>query len=245
VCFGGFLKELNSEKIKFILYLGFNQKLPFMKNKIEKQLEEIKELKWKPFIGERYFDNDKKILLVGESHYTDINETNENFDKIDFTRWIVDEMGIEEYSYQAKFFKNVNRLFVRSTTKDFWNSVSFYNFIQRPMVGIQERPRTADFNLGYNVFVDIIKLLEPNYVIFLGSKCADYLNNFSIKNGYDFSSVTWHDNINGTYLKKSNVTINGKKIQMIFIKHPSVAFNVDKWRSVINTEIPDINSIIK
>lgn len=39
---------------------------------LDYQLKEIDGLQWYPFIGNEYFSISKKILVIGESHYADV-----------------------------------------------------------------------------------------------------------------------------------------------------------------------------
>ena len=41
-----------------------------MKKSFDLELKKISGLTWLPWIGEQYENNEQRILLVGESHYT-------------------------------------------------------------------------------------------------------------------------------------------------------------------------------
>lgn len=216
-----------------------------MTNVLDSNLDELSKLKWRPYVGDNYLKSDIKILFVGESHYDSLEGKNSNIEKKDFTRWIVDEMGIQELDYSSrKLFKNLNLLFSKSKPINFWNKISFYNLIQRPMLTIEEKPKTKDFREGWECFKGVVDILKPDYCIFLGTTSANYFNKFCLDNKLNHEKVTWHEKINGTYLKKAKITIDEADTELIFIKHPSIAFSVDKWLNILNKNYPQIISEI-
>lgn len=208
-----------------------------MRIEFDDSFDKIKNLRWRPFIGEKYFESNKKILFIGESHYMNPEEINPNFDNPNFTRMIVSEMGIEEYDYRSKFFKNINKMFVSGETINLWNKISFYNFIQRPMNSIKEKPNNNDFRSGWEIFFEIVNILKPETCIFFGNKCADFFNNHCSRNNVPFNKIIWYENLNGAYLKFGQVELN-KKMNLIFIKHPSMAFNTNKWLNLLVKKYP-------
>lgn len=211
-----------------------------MLNVLDSKFDEFNELAWRPFVGENYISSNFKILLIGESHYKSADEINPNFEKKDFSRWVVDEMGIKQYDYQSKFFKNLNKMFAENNPKQFWDKIAFYNFIQRPMTTINEKPNSIDFKEGWKVFEIVLKILKPDYCIFLGNRSADFFCGFCVKNNISASNVTRYEKINEAYFKRSQININDLNTELIFIKHPSMAFNTENWLNILKVRYPKL-----
>ena len=99
---------------------------------------EIAELKWLPFIGKDYFTSDKKVLIIGESHYQHDNQTSiDENNKPTFTRIIHSNIALEKDYEYTRIFYYLNRALFRNDskidTKILWEKLVFYNFIQSSM----------------------------------------------------------------------------------------------------------------
>jgi hypothetical protein len=215
----------------------------------DNQLLKIKNLKWLPFVGKDYGSKESKILFVGESHYHDPQSSNKNVEKKEFTRMIVDEMAICNFQYGSPFFNRISELFNLVSRADLWDQTSFYNFIQRPMnkgekaiQGVIERPSKVDFVGGWEIFFEVIKNTQPDYCIFFGNTSANFFNKSCLINNIAHKTVVWEEMINGSYLKRAEVIIQDYKTELVFIKHPSSFFSMDKWRTLINAKFPDLGA---
>lgn len=196
--------------------------------------DEIEKLKWLPFVGDNYFESNLKILIIGESHYYDPNGLNITAEDRLFTRWIVNELGLGNRNYkdESKFFKAVNRMLAKGNLEEFWNKISFYNFVQRPMnvnKEQNERPNKKDFLDGWETLMGISKVLKPDYCLFFGNTSANYFNEFAEENKITHEKIFWYEKINGAYLKYGSFTINGIQTKFYFTKHPSRMFSAKKW----------------
>ena len=99
-------------------------------------------------------------------------------DDINFTRYIIYESRILK-DYSPKTLDNINRALVGSNNFDgklLWNNIAFYNFIQRPMKTVDERPAWEDFLNGWRTFADVVKILKPTACIFIGNSAANFFN---------------------------------------------------------------------
>ena len=101
---------------------------------------------FKPWIGSLYNSNGlngKKILVLGESHYCgDCDNCKSFIEKYcSFTTWVIS--NYLDYKYgKVKFARSMNT-FTRFTNifhgkycnkeiiKSFWNSILFYNYVQK------------------------------------------------------------------------------------------------------------------
>jgi hypothetical protein len=205
-------------------------------------LQKIIGLKWLPWVGSDYGkDENPKLLIIGETHYHDNTEWSiKQHDRIDFTRLIVDELGIQKIIYNgSKMFPNLHRVIFNNTSFDsdkFWNLISFYNFIQRPMATIKSRPSVTDFSNGWPVFFNVIDILKPKVCLFIGTTSAHTLSEALKTSNFEMTFSKWEDKI--SRVEPINITIKhkmGYEVKLIFIRHTSRGFSWSKWNQFLNT----------
>ncbi len=139
----------------------------------------VEGLRWLPWIGNNFLTtpNEQKLLLVGESHYYKPEEKGslEKHQDNLYTRIVVEKVAIEKEYKQyekrtAKIFPNIHFTFLGSDNIDsglFWNKVAYYNFIQRPMKTNHVRPTKKDNMDAWQIFGEVINILNPATCIFL------------------------------------------------------------------------------
>lgn len=161
--------------------------------KYDDDFKEIKDLKWLPWIGAKYFDSEPCLLIVGESHYL-LPKTDKHYEKnkqeakqLDFTRNVVQTKCIDDKKKPQPFYDNLNRcLFGKKKMENItlqmreekWQQLAFYNFVQRPMKNNKKRPKSEDWETGWKVFAELIKILKPTKCIFIGVAAADNNNKY-------------------------------------------------------------------
>lgn len=201
------------------------------------KLIELKTLTWLPWIGENYAGSpsDKKILLIGESHYYGDEDDKKWSEKGGFTREIIQD--VIKGNHTHPFFRNSMRLLALSNDKKakFWSNIAFYNFIQKP-VEKNTRPVSTDFNDGWSPFFDLIKVINPSVCIFLGASAAQQ---FSRANQILKRNVTLSKDkkINGAWARSGTFSSDKGNIELVFIKHPSSRFSNDLWRKYLEKRI--------
>lgn len=119
--------------------------------KHDDNLRQISSLKWLPWIGEDYENQEIKLLVVGESHYASgVHE--EKYNNKQYTRIIHKETAVLRNYYKIKVYANFHRAMFGNDNFDavkFWNTASYYNFIQRPMLSNTARPANDDYKNGF------------------------------------------------------------------------------------------------
>jgi len=217
-----------------------------MNKQLDQKFDELEGLTWYPWIGDEYFsaNENNRILIVGESHFLDdTKESIEKHNRKDFTRIVVKEIGIERNYYKTKIFPNFHKAIFGNdnfNSSAFWNSVSFYNFIQRPLSSKNTRPMTTDFREGWQNFFDVINIIKPRTCIFIGNSSADHLGK-EIKNStYRTDGIKWVEKIGRTYGKVGKIKgENGIETQLIFIRHTNAYFKCEEWNNFLNNQIPN------
>jgi hypothetical protein len=212
----------------------------------DQKLKEITTLKWLPWIGN---SSKCKILLVGESHYTTTEEDLKNQENDDYTRKVVNDMGVNGNKYKSPFFPNILRLFLSRTDltheqrQSFWDNMAFYNFIQTPMETKKGRPQKSDYELGWENFYEMIKVLKPEVCIFLGLSAANHFNlGEKHAQNYVLSYHKWGDiQVGKTKSIHLQLSKSEHTIEIYAIKHPSSRFfSATKWRSFLEFKIPSL-----
>lgn len=205
---------------------------------------------WFPHIGLEYHNvpSAHRLLLIGESHYQNANEEEKYKDPF-ITQEIVRNIGNRrvhksaEIKRPTQFFVNIHRTFLpgqKFEGNNFWNYVSFYNFIQVPMSSKHHRPTKEQWVEGWQNFEEMIRLLQPNACVFLGFEAANALNTSLLNLKLSYRPLAYGESIGRSKTRYTEVTNSfGKAIPMIFIKHPSMFFSPNRWRNVLKSQIPD------
>jgi hypothetical protein len=216
-----------------------------MKEEVDSKLLMINGLKWLPWIGEHYFEIDqlKRLLIIGESHYHDNTEQSiKNHNLITFTREVIEEMPMDKCYYGTKVFQNLHRALFGNDDFDseiFWNLVSYYNFVQRPMVTNQGRPDYLDYINGWKTFFEIVKIIKPKTCLFIGTTAANFLTQVIQDSGFQSDGVKWEDNIGNAYAKTAVlVDSQNAAIKLVFIRHTSQMFSWSEWNEYLKKTIP-------
>lgn len=206
--------------------------------------EKLNELTWFPWIGSNYTKgiNGKRLLLVGESHYTE--DENGTFDQECYDDYINDKNSTQkiiesiiDQKEERIIFKNTYKSLLGTDDIDkeiFWSNVSYYNFIQRPMETKKERPAPADYRHGWNVFHELLKIIKPTHCLFLGSSGSRFLYpTLSEKENINITIDQWDKKIGRYYGKIAQINYEDATTDLTFIKHPSAYFVWQEWNEYL------------
>jgi len=218
-----------------------------MTNKFDSDFDKIKTLNWYPWIGKNYVS--KGILILGESHYEDGDEW-QNGNKN--TSRIITEKRIDNERGKWTLHNNVEKSLLNKNTisieerNDFWNSVTYWNLIQRLLDSRHrnDRPIDEDFDNGWKTFFQVIEILQPKHIIVLGKASCGRLG-YYLQN----SQSEWSKNDEDFQRKEKKVITlkkGEKEIKLIFINHPSgsFGFNYEKWAELIKEELTPKTTVI-
>ena len=128
----------------------------------------------------------------------------------------------------------VNEETTLERSKEIWNSVAFFNFLQVAMDYSREGGTPEDYEEGRTAFLEVLDELQPDLVIVWGTSRL-YENLPGRENGWIDGEENIVDNWsvpNGYYLLKS-----GKKTRVIAVYHPSTGYSWDWWYKVISKEL--------
>lgn len=135
-----------------------------------------------PWIGSRYFSSPfrgERLLILGESEY----EWEKGCLIPDVATQLISKIadGTWNYRFYSKIFHVVTgktRAEVGvETRRDFWHSVSFYNFVQDAVgPGPRCRPSMEMWNNAASYFRRVFAELSPEIVLALGKELWFHLN---------------------------------------------------------------------
>lgn len=191
-----------------------------------------------PWVGERYDNpnhpdklfNDARILILGESHYEWCKECERSQAKRDdlTVLSVVDRMAGVDPSFQH--WQKVENAFVGGGAdlekrKNFWHSVSYYNFLQR-LIPFRQKPTPEDYLNATQPFINILNLLEPTHVVVLGKRLWDLLGQQIQANALNLLEVEGKKVTRKQY----------NNIRMCGIAHPAAGLGAT-WQAAINQVI--------
>ncbi|WP_051305013.1 hypothetical protein [Chitinilyticum litopenaei] len=124
------------------------------------------QVRFHPWIGEAYGTKEVRWLILGESHYGNLDAA------CDFTQEVTE--NYVNGSVQHRFWTVVARtlggrgLSIQAC-QQFWQEVAFYNYIQR-IVGssARMRPDAESWQDSAEAFHEVIKQLAPTHMLVLG-----------------------------------------------------------------------------
>lgn len=213
---------------------------------VDTKYSKIEQLKWLPWVGNCFesLDNDNRLLIIGESHYHDgTPDSIEKHESPNFTREVIEELAVERCYYGTKIFPNLHKALFRNDEFDsptFWNLVSFYNFIQRPMDTNKGRPSYDDFYNSWFPFLELTKILRPKVCLFIGTSAANSFEYALQNTNFSTDGIKWEDYISNAYAKSASLKdSDGNEIQLIFIRHTSQMFSWSKWNEYLQKKIPN------
>lgn len=189
---------------------------------------ELQNTFFKPWVGTNYSTgfNGKKILVLGESHYC--GEGCENCGIVNgnvcesFTSDVINEFLNYKLGNAAhKRWMNTFTKFVNVIHGDnveslkhlaFWNSVIFFNYVQRALDGPRISPTVIDFEKSKVAFYEVIGNFNPDLIIVWGKRLWDRMPD----------DGAWGDQIHPNFNNKYYYyTVANKTIPAFYIYHPS------------------------
>lgn len=208
-------------------------------------LETRKNLTWLPWIGKNFNNTLTKTLVLGESLYNWAPEDKNLEKKIQnkmFMR-VLHQNHALDVMRPSKYVRNVERaIFLSRSPKKldkeiFWLSVAYHNLVLRPMLNRQKRPTYCDYKSGW---IEVFNLFEVLKI----SQCIVYgLEQSKINSLLDIAAT---QNIKLEHKKQLKIgkiapkvitiTINNRRVTLLFIRHPSAFFSWRNWGNFLQNE---------
>lgn len=219
----------------------------------DSQFDKVANLVRYPWIGSGYASAPKRVLIMGDSHYT-IDEKTKEFCQEEYDRCISDKeytrgiIGCEIGTPGSwSFHKYLEKTFLDEANMNveaFWNKVASYNFIQEPMKSINEKPSHADCETAWKCFADVIQIIKPNVCIFFGLRNKKGINILDEKN-VKYSIKYFDTKVNNSWPMVGDLKFeDGYKLPFYMIHHTSRFYSPQLWHDFLNKEIPEVVSFL-
>lgn len=206
-----------------------------------------------PWVGSGYASAPKRVLIMGDSHYT-IDGNTKKFCQEEYDRCITDKeytrgiIGCEIKNPGSwSFHKYLEKTFLDEANMNveaFWNKVASYNFIQEPMKSINEKPSHADCETAWKCFADVIQIIKPNVCIFFGLRKKEGINILDEKN-VKYSIKYFDTKVNNSWPMVGDLKFeDGYKLPFYMIHHTSRFYCPQLWHDFLNKEIPEVVSFL-
>ena len=188
-----------------------------------------------PWIGSKYLSspfNGTRLLILGESEY--------EWKPGCLTSNVATELisQVAEGMWTNKFYSNIFRVLtgIRRTQaaagvyRDFWHSVSFYNFVQEAVgPAPRYRPSEAMWQNGLPYFETVLAELSPRVILVLGKQLWWNLVQLAVVN----------DAANGNQL----ISVGSSVALATYICHPSSSrYSYAVWRPSVEKLLFDGNA---
>jgi hypothetical protein len=184
----------------------------------------IPEVKMCPWVGKNYNDagyKGRRLLILGESEY----EWEPGALKPEIATWLITanaKGGLKNPFYTKIYnsFSEEPKWQSLDHFADFWNSVTFYNYIQEKVGETpRQRPTLDMWPRWRSTFVLVLEKLSPDRVLVLGRGLWNNLSALGLINAV---------NKDAFFLVGEN-----KSIKVASIPHPaSFGFKPSEWRTV-------------
>lgn len=212
-------------------------------------------LKWLPWVGNSYEPGG--LLVVGESNYANdkagatsdiaVAAVNGNWR---FTNRVVEVFCLSRSESNGTFdgvtylLKKSSDAEVSSVSSEVWNSFAYMDLIQEAMKGIgwkgtenrtkSERPGAHLWKPGWVALAEVIKILKPGSLMFVGSELAYKCNKKWLPQGIEGHITNVCKPDGKFWLRTGWVRLNdGKEIKVVSIPNPHSAHGYlrECWRN--------------
>jgi hypothetical protein len=228
----------------------FEQYIDLIDTTLDSKFSAVPNLRWTPWVGKRFQKKiSPKLLIVGESHYAKARD-NETIEEVqekeernkELTREVIWECPISK-DWKNPTLDKVGRIFVGDGNykrRDFWQDVAFYNFVQRMVHYVEppERPSENDFTSGWVVFYDVLRIVKPDYCVFLGSQARHTFWSSMKRLGIEFADQKRSEQIGRCWSYRAEIILAGRSVPIVFIQHPGKYFSSPAWHDYLLRRYP-------
>jgi len=187
-------------------------------------------IKFKPWVGNRYERSKfgRRVMVLGESHYCgDPREADSEITRR-VMGWLLDPT-VEFDGWMNTFTKFAEamegRKMTREESRETWQHVMFYNFVQSPMSETRKSPTDEQFDQSAEAFFEVLEQYKPDVVLAWGSRLYEHLPNAGHKGTDCLGHETWEYQLKG-----------GKVCRVLATYHPSAPmFSPQEWHEAIAT----------
>lgn len=197
-----------------------------------------------PFVGKEYFNgiHGKKVLILGESIYGDKDEDKDADAIKRHLGWYLNEKEFTHENWMNTYTKSIRALsgdfgLSRSNSKQWWNKVIFYNYVQEPLNDARMRPTDKMFHDAEKPLLEVLERYAPDVILVWGVRLGSHLPSCFIKG----KNVILPDE-DKTQCGTKTGTLHGYDIHALIMYHPSYSFfSPQKWHEMISQFLNDLD----
>jgi hypothetical protein len=195
-----------------------------------------------PWVGPNYLSGGifgKRIMALGESHHCrdeicktcgkNFNSKCNNFTSV-VVDWYLDQKNEHEgwMPTYRKFERSlVNHNTTPSESKEIWNSILFYNYLQVAVPKARQAGTPEQYRASENAFFSVIDQYEPELIVVWGVRLWEQLPNKRWEDGPRILADGYEVK-NGYYQ-----LANGGRSRVVCVYHPSAGYSWNYWYRVI------------
>lgn len=195
-------------------------------------------LHFNPWIGNNYQTKNKKLMVLGESHYDVKEGIEKNPERSDFTVTMVKEVISKVFI--ANTNKNLHLLLTGSQKQEkiekLYQDIIFMNLVQEIMEKKKPKfqiPNEDQFLNGWSLCFKEIQKLEIDNVIVLGTHTFRTLIKQAKTENIEVLEYKKEPKVGRIIPRVVKINLCGKKVSFYFIKHPGSFFSWEKWREYL------------
>ena len=167
----------------------------------------------------------RRVLLLGESHYTAESEYDTEELTVSVVRQVINGTQVIPFFDRAQSLLTEGMGTGKVTTRaDFWHAVAFYNYVPCLVAAVARvRPTSKMWKGGAEPFAHLLAAVRPARVLVLGKSVWDH-----IRLPAKWTSVS----LGGDEAMRERTGPSGQRVVATWVYHPSsVGFTVGKWSS--------------
>jgi hypothetical protein len=208
-------------------------------------------LTWLPWVGAQVpeMPDCQRLLIVGESHYSTAVDpiSSRSGGGNRFTRRMVRKFAVRRTPTNPTF-ENIGKVLLGGWPEDhaaLWSTLSFYNFVQRPMESRAERPKQEDWVKGWTLFERVVRILKPSHCIFIGVTASNSFNWAMENSGALFQPVQRLVKVRRTWARSAQMSVGKQTIDLSFMRHCGAHFSWLDWHAFLKTRCGELIELLK
>ena len=179
---------------------------------------------FRPWRGRYYQEQKRRLLILGDSHYSDNYGEGPLFTLRLTTKYVSGKMN-------HRFWTQIGQVVTGKSHWEFerravWDTIAFYNYVQSIAVDQPGKaPPTAAFHQSARAFWEVIDFLQPTHLMALGARLWENMPPLDDAGLYKILGGRRHQY--GFYTRAWG------KVAAPYIKHPSWGFSAPEWHLVL------------
>lgn len=203
-------------------------------------------LHWLPWVGSAYRTSASRTIVLGESIYDYSKGDTAVRERILGKHSLRQRQlahGIHE-SYKSRYLRNFTRAFwgkakiVKADREALWQQVIFHNLVLR-MLRKNGRPSEDDYRAGWRAFFALADAVEARRCVVYGLEKTK-IAALKLELPADAqASFEYLPDVGEHQPLKLTMQLNGRPLQLLFIRHPSAFFRWREWGVVLRQFLGD------